>query len=114
MAQNPVVELDGALVLWKDVGLHPEAGDDVVAAFTALYWEGELATAPVVHLHIRGVAEEGVKSAEPIIDGGIFELGIEDVHRLILTRHAWAILPLVVTAPRWLPKREEGKCGPAA
>jgi hypothetical protein len=49
-----------------------------------------------------------VKPAEPIVDGGVFELRIEDVDRLILTRHAWAILPLVVTAPRWLPKREEG------
>jgi len=46
-------------------------------------------------------------------DGGGFERRIEDVDRLILARHALAILPLVVTAPRWLPEQEEGNlfCG---
>src|SRR5205085_5061716 len=105
-----VVELDRALVLGQDVGLDAEPGDNVIAALAALDGKCKLATAPMIHLQVLGFSEEGVKPAEPIGDRGVLELRIEDVNRLILTRHAWAILPLVVTAPRWLPKCEEGKC----
>jgi hypothetical protein len=50
-----------------------------------------------------------VKAAELVVDRGVLECRIEDVDSLILTRHALAILPLVVSAPRWLPEWGEGK-----
>jgi hypothetical protein len=59
-------------------------------------------------MEIPWSAEEAVKAAELFGDGGVFQCGIEDVDRLVLASHAMAILPLVVTAPRWLPEQEEG------
>src|SRR5205085_5120084 len=108
VTKHPVVDLDRSLVLGKHLGLDAKACDDVIAALAALDGKCELAAAPVIHLDVLGATEEGVEPTEPIVDGVVFELRVEDIHRLILTRHAWAILPLVVTAPRWLPKREEG------
>ena len=70
----------------------------------------------MIDLEIPRRSEEAVKAAELFGDGGVFERRVEDVDRLILARHALAILPLVVTAPRWLPEQEEGKffCGSVA
>src|SRR5262249_16778049 len=70
---------------------------------------GKLPTTPMVELEISRRAEQAVQAAELIGDGGVLDARIEDVDRLVLARHALAILPLVVTAPRWLPEREEGK-----
>ena len=91
-------------------GLGAEARDDVVAGLAAADGVRELAASPVVHLEIPRRSEEAVKAAELVGDGGVFERRVEDVDRLVLARHALAILPLVVTAPRWLPEQEEGKC----
>jgi hypothetical protein len=62
----------------------------------------------VIDLQLTGRAEELVEAAELLIDGRVLECGIEDVDRLVWTWHVLAILPMDVTAPRWLPKQEEG------
>ena len=91
-------------------GVGAEASDDVVAGFAASDGVRELAASPVIELEIPRSSEEAVKAAQLVGDGGVFERRVEDVDRLILARHASAILPLVVTAPRWLPEQGEGKC----
>jgi hypothetical protein len=50
-----------------------------------------------------------MKAIELLVDGAVFERGVEDVDRLVWTWHVLAILPLDVAAPRWLPARGEGK-----
>ena len=110
VSNDAFVELDGALVLGERGGLGAEARDDVVAGLTPADRVRELAASPVVELKVGRISEQAVKSTELVGDGGVFERGIEDVDRLILARHAWAILPLVWTAPRWLPEQGEGKC----
>ena len=90
------------------VGVGAEPRDDVVAGLASADRVGELAAAPVIDLEIARISEEAVESAELVVDGGVFERRVEDVDRLILASHALAILPLVVTAPRWLPEQEEG------
>src|SRR5262249_1880148 len=106
-------ELDRPFVLGQRGGVGAEARDGVVAGFAPADGIRELAAAPVIHLQIPWCAEQAVKAAKLFGDGGVFQRGIEDVDRLVLARHAMAILPLVVTAPRWLPEQEEGNvvCG---
>ena len=81
------------------VGVGAEARDDVVAGLAAADRVGELAPAPVIQLQVARVAEQAVQAAELLVDGGVFERRVEDVDRLILARHALAILPLVVSRP---------------
>src|SRR4051812_24196218 len=111
MADDAFVQLDGALVFGKRGGISGEARDGVVAGIAASDLVRELAAAPVVDVQVAGVAEQRVELAQLVVDGRIFERGVEDVGRLILTRHALAILPLVWNAPRWLPERGESECG---
>ena len=99
VANDAVVELDRALVLGQRGGVGAEARDDVVAGLAAADRVGELAASPVIHVEIARVAEQAVKAAELVVDGGVFERRVEDIDRLILTRHALAILPLVVDRP---------------
>jgi hypothetical protein len=41
----------------------------------------------MVHLHLPGGTEETVQAIDLFLDGGVFESGVEDVHRLVLARH---------------------------
>ena len=45
-----------------------------------------------------------MEAIELLGDGVVFERRVEDIDRLVWTWHVLAILPLVVTAPRWLPE----------
>src|SRR5439155_10133985 len=98
MTNDAVVQLDGALVLRKRGRLRTEACDDVIAGFAPADGIGELATPPVIQLQISGITQKIVEAAELLVDGGVFERRVEDVDRLVLARHASAILPLVVSA----------------
>ena len=51
------------------------------------------------HHALLGTAEQPVKARELLLDGGVFERGVEDVDRLVSSRHGSAILPLVVVRP---------------
>src|SRR5258708_37704510 len=113
MADDPVVELQCALVLGDSRRLGLEAGNDVVAVFLGADGVGEVAPATMVDLERPGDPEQLVKAVDFFCDGGVFERGVENVDRLVWTWHVRAILPLDVTAPRWLPKREEGNVGAA-
>jgi hypothetical protein len=62
----------------------------------------------VIDGDVIGAFEKTVEARDLLVDGGIFEGGIEDVYRLVAAGHESAILPVVVAAPRWLPEREEG------
>src|SRR4051812_35310364 len=108
VANHAVVQLDRALVLGKPGGLGVEARDDVVAVLLATDRVRQLAPAPVIDLHLPGGPEQVVEAGELLVDGGVFERRVEDIDRLVWTWHVLAILPLDVSAPRWLPKREEG------
>jgi len=48
-----------------------------------------------------------VEACDFVVDGGVFESGIEDVDRLVSAGH-WQSSFWSLTASRWLPKREEG------
>src|SRR6478672_12713814 len=109
VAHDAVIQLERALVLRDARRLGIEAGDDVVAVFLGADGVRELTAAPVVHLHGPGSSEELVESIDLFGHGGVFERGVEDVDRLVWTWHVLAILPLDVSAPRWLPERGEGK-----
>jgi len=109
VANDSVVEFDRALVLWKCGGVGGKASDGVVTRFAASDRVSELAPSPVIHLQISRVAEKTMEPAQLVVNGGVLECRVEDVDRLILARHALAILPLVVAAPRWLPEWGEGK-----
>src|SRR5689334_13509153 len=109
MTDDAVIELDGSLVFRKRGRVGREASDGVVAGFAAADRVRELAASPVIDLEVSRISEQAVKSAQLVVDGGVLERRIEDVDRLILARHALAILPLVVAAPRWLPEWGEGK-----
>src|SRR5262245_17908851 len=112
VTNDAIIQLDRAFVLGERTGVGAEAGDDVITRLAASDRVGKLPSAPVVELKVFRVADQTVEAAELLIDGGVLERRVEDIDRLVLTRHALAILPLVVTAPRWLPEREEGKCRP--
>src|SRR5438067_1945111 len=99
IAEHAFVELDGALVLRQRGRFGAEAGDNVVTRFAASDLVSELATAPVGELHVGRFAEQSVEAVELVGDGGVFERGVEDIHRLILACHAVAILPLVYPPP---------------
>src|SRR3954471_16096456 len=99
VANDAFIQLDGALVLGQRGRFGAEARDDVIAGVAASDLISELATAPVSQLHVGGLAEQSVEAVELVGNGGVFECGIEDIHRLILACHAWAILPLVYSPP---------------
>src|SRR3954471_6632060 len=95
ITNDAFVELDGALVLGQRGRFGAEARDDVIAGVPASDLVSELATAPVIQLHVGRLSEQRVEAVELVVDGGVFESRVEDIHRLILACHAWAILPLV-------------------
>src|SRR5689334_8660361 len=109
MTDDAVIELDRTLIFGERGGIGGEASNGVVAGLAAADGVRKLATAPVIHLEVSRISEKAVEAAELVVDGRVFECRIEDVDGLILTRHALAILPLVVSAPRWLPEWGEGK-----
>src|SRR5512133_2962658 len=66
VANDAVVELDGALVFRERGGVGAEAGDDVVAGLASSDGIGELAPSPVIELEIAGISEKAVKPAERV------------------------------------------------
>jgi len=95
VTDDTVIELDGSLVFGQRRRLGAEPRDHVVAGLATPDGVRELASSPVIELEIAWISEEAVKSAEFVVDGGVFQRRVEDVDRLILANHAWAILPLV-------------------
>ncbi len=73
VADDAVVELERAVVLWKHGRVGGVAGDDVVALLLPSDGICELAATPVVDFQIGGLAEERVEALETLIDSGIFE-----------------------------------------
>src|SRR5690606_38950615 len=86
VADHAFVELERALELRQDLPLRGEAGDDVIAGFLVLDLVGELAATPVVQGGGRSETEQAVVLLDLLGNGGVFECGIEDVHRLVFTR----------------------------
>jgi hypothetical protein len=104
---HALVEAQRALVLGERRGLGLEARDDVVAVLATSDRVGELTTPPVIDGDLAGGVEEPVKAVELLLDGGVFERRIEDVHRLILARHVESSL-WSGAAPRPCPTRGGG------
>src|SRR5258708_9244246 len=100
VANDPIVKLECALVFGKRGRLGAEARDDVIASVAAADLVRELAATPVRELDVGRLAEQSVKAVELVGNGGIFERGVEDIHRLILACHAVAILPFVYRLPK--------------
>ena len=99
VAHDAIVELERTLVLGQRLGIGVEVGDDVVAVFARSDGIRELAASPVVGLDLAVGVEQPVISGQLVVDGGVFECRVEDVHRLVYARHVSAILPLVVVRP---------------
>src|SRR6187401_2801753 len=91
VSDDAVVEAKGALILGQVFRIAAEPRDHVVAAVAAADLVGELSPAPVIERHFPFRMEKGVEFLEFFEDDGIFEGRVEDVHRLVLTRH-WQAL----------------------
>ena len=89
IAHQTVVELECALELGKDFGVAMKADQHVVTGFAAANLVGQLATPPLLDGDLFRRVEERVVTRNLFLDGGIFERGVEDVHRLVLSRHGW-------------------------
>src|SRR5258706_1356393 len=53
----------------------------------------------MVYLRLLICAENSVKAGDLVVDGGVFECRVEDVDRLVIPRHRWAILLVVLFPP---------------
>src|SRR6185503_7787087 len=116
VANNPIVELEGSLVLGESGGLGGELGDDVVAVFLGANGVGELAPSPMGDFRLLRGVQESVEAADFFVDGGVFESRIEDVDRLVCARHSAILLlglirlPLVAEAGGRCEGRNTGRC----
>src|SRR5687767_6304713 len=81
VANDSVVELERALVLGKGLRVSVEASNDVVAVLARADRVGELATSPVVRGNLARGVQQPVESGQLVVDGGVFEGRVEDVHR---------------------------------
>src|SRR2546425_3522504 len=88
-----------------------ELRHDVVARVLGLDCVGESALAPVGDVRDRALAvlgQEGVEFLELFVDRGIFQRAVEDVDRLVATRHDTSLWSS--TTRRWCGT-EQGICG---
>src|SRR5512140_715445 len=86
IANDALIELQCALVLRKRGGFGLEVRDRVVTRLATADGIRQLALSPVLDGNVAG-AEQRVYARECVIDGGLFECGIGDVHHLVLARH---------------------------
>src|SRR2546428_8293785 len=106
--QHPLVELHDALVIGEELRRRLELRHDVVARVLGLDCVGESALAPVGDVRDRALAvlgQEGVEFLELFVDRGIFQRAVEDVDRLVATRHDTSLWSS--TKRRW-SRPEEG------
>src|SRR5205814_10644531 len=87
-------ELHGALVLRQQVSGGLELGDDVVAGVALLDGKRQGSLAPMSDVGDGAFAvlgQEGVELLEFLGDRGLFQHTIEDVNRLVPTRHVTSL-----------------------
>src|SRR5436190_764939 len=89
-----LLELHGALVLRQQPRGGLELGDDVVAGVALLDWKRQRSLAPMRDVGDGAFAvlgQEGVELLEFLGDRRLFQDTIEDVDRLVPTRHVTSL-----------------------